>query len=279
MLQEHISSISLHVETTASDILNSLLDLTWYHNDSVMESRFIMRYALSQQNKTLMITNSSADAGMYEVQFNQLFVHPYNEYCKEEILPLLRHYPVLSPAVFCVNVAVEHCSKTDVLVRQISIKTAAVDSDFEGTLNTITLTATGTVLNSNELRHSRILWYRNGHSISSTSLSPLKKFYDSLSISQELTITNTTYEDSGSFEVLLAINMSTYTQENAVCRPYYYRFISTCFGKDVVILAQKNIDIGYYKGIGYCLIVIILPDLHCFRFNIQCESQQGSYQQ
>ena len=233
-----------------------------------------MRYALSQQNKTLTITNFTfGDAGMYEVQFNQLFVHPYNKDCKEEVLPLLRYFPVLSPAVFCVYTTKENCSKTEdlVLSRQISI--TAMYSDFQGTLNTITIKATGTVSNSKELRHSRILWYRNGLSIAlstTTSLSPLKKHENKLIISQELKISNATFEDSGNFEVSLAIDMYTYTRENILCQPYYDRFISSYLRRDV-ILAQEHTDIEYYKGKPLSRNYFLQIINYCFRFNIQCK--------
>ena len=204
-------------------------------------------------NKRLAITNfTAAHAGRYEVRYNQLFVHPYNEHCKEEILSLVMHYPALSPVVFCINLTEEKCStiNTEVPTQKISIK--SMDSDLQGTLNTITIEAMGIVLTSNELRHSYIWWYRNGRRITSststsTSLSPLTKYQNKLRLRQELKIINATYEDSGSFEVLLVVDAYTYTRENIQCQPYYDRFIST-YLRRYIILAQKHVDIGYYKG-------------------------------
>ena len=236
--------IRLEVETPSVSVLNGLLNLTWYHNGSVATPT---RYAIRNENKTLTITNFiAADAGRYEVRYNQLFVHPYNEHCKEEILSLLRHYPVLSPVVFCVQLAEENCSNIEDLERQISI--TLTDYDLQDTLNIMTIKATGTVLTSKELRHSSIQWYRNGRPITistSTSLSPLGKYYDTLS--QELKISNVTYEDTGNFEALLVIDTYTYTRENTLCQPYYYRFISPYLGR-YIVLAQEHVDIGYYKG-------------------------------
>ena len=224
--------------------------MTWYHNGSIIAPNLATRYTISNTNKTLTITNFTAtDAGRYEVRYNQLFVHPYNEHCKDETLSLLRHYPVLSPVVFCVNLREETCQNIQGLERQISIK--SVDSDLQGTLNTIMIEATGTVLSSKELRHSSIQWYRNGRRISTsttTSLSPLKQYQNTQSLSQELRISNVTYEDAGSFEVFLIIDTYTYTREkNTPCQQYYSRFFSPYLTRNI-ILAQEQVDIGYHKG-------------------------------
>ena len=252
-------NISLKVEVPSVSVLNGLVNLIWYHNGSAINPTLATQYTIHNMNRTLIITNfTSAEAGMYVIQFNQLFVHPYNEQCNEELISLLRHYPVLSPSVFCVNLAEEHCPKValpGLERRQISV--TLTDSVLEGTLNTITIVATGTVLNSKELRYSSIQWYRNGQRISTsalTSLSPLKENQNTLSISQELKISNLTYEYSGNVEVLLVINILAYTRENIQCRPYRAWFISTMSYRswrrrqNSIILAQTHVDIGYYKG-------------------------------
>ena len=162
---------------------------------------------------------------------------------------MIRQYPILSPVEFCVNLSDGECSqdRSEVPVRKISIK--SVDSNSQGSLNTITVEATGTVFNKRELRHCTIEWYRNGQYISpsaSTTLSPLKKNQNSLVVSQQVTITNATYEDTGSFEALLMINARPYILENEDCLRYYYFISESIYPR--IILAQDYTDKGYYKG-------------------------------
>ena len=50
-----------------------------------------------------MINSTVADSGVYEARFDGLLIHPYSRFCEEAVLDLLRHYPVLKPAIFCVG--------------------------------------------------------------------------------------------------------------------------------------------------------------------------------
>ena len=73
--------------------------LTWYHNGNKLTPGG--RITLSSDNTTLTVINSTvADSGVYEVRFDGLLIHPYSRICEEAVLDLLRHYPVLKPAVF-----------------------------------------------------------------------------------------------------------------------------------------------------------------------------------
>ena len=135
---------------------------------------------------------------------DQLFVSPFNEQCKDEVLSLMRHYPILKPAVFCVNMEGD-CS-TETRARKVSVR--SVNSTLQETFDNLTLEAT--VFSSKELDHSSIHWYRNGIRIYSTY--NLQKDYDTLSLSQRFQQFNTFYEHSGRYKVLLKVNMQTYLQ-------------------------------------------------------------------
>ena len=76
--------------------------LTWYHNGNKLTPGG--RIILSIDNTTLTVINSTAaDSGVYEARFDGLLIHPYSRSCEEAVLNLLRHYPVLKPAVFYVG--------------------------------------------------------------------------------------------------------------------------------------------------------------------------------
>ena len=76
--------------------------LTWYHNGNKLTPGG--RITLSSDNTTLTVINSTvADNGVYEARFDGLLIHPYSRSCEEAVLGLLRHYPVLKPAVFHVG--------------------------------------------------------------------------------------------------------------------------------------------------------------------------------
>ena len=76
--------------------------LTWYHNGNKLTPGG--RIILSSDNTALTVINSTvADSGVYEARFDRLLIHPYSRFCEEVVLDLLRHYPVLKPAVFYVG--------------------------------------------------------------------------------------------------------------------------------------------------------------------------------
>ena len=61
------------------------------------------RIVLVDSNKTLTISNTTDDdSGVYEVKFTGLFIHPYSRNCEQDILALLRHYPIAIPVHFYV---------------------------------------------------------------------------------------------------------------------------------------------------------------------------------
>lgn len=188
------------------------------------------------------------DAGIYQAQFDQLFVHPFDNNCKEEVLSLLRDTPVLKPVVFCVNME-ENCIDTisRPRMRDISVTWSSNSiNDLQGTLNKIALKASGTVLSSKELQHATIRWYRNGLHITSV-LSNLQKNYNNLSLTQELQVLNVTYKQTGRYEVLLSMDWRRYLQDSTNCEPYYDKLVLQYLSSFMPI-AKGYVDIGYYKG-------------------------------
>ena len=76
--------------------------LTWYHNGNKLTPGG--RITLNSDNTTLTVINSTAaDSGVYEARFDGLLIHPYSRFCEEAVLDLLRHFPILKPAVFYVG--------------------------------------------------------------------------------------------------------------------------------------------------------------------------------
>ena len=243
-------NITLQVETAPINALKGLLGLTWYHNDVIIESNCSAKFTLSNNNKTLTISNFTlSDSGIYKAQFDQLFVHPFDDMCRDEVLSLIRHLPILRPAVFCVNMD-GNCSDVDLKLQKREISVQAINPDLQGTLNSINLEAKGQLLTSKELAYSYIQWYRSGVRITN-SLSILQRQCSNLTLSQGLQQINATYEHSGRYEVLLQMRMNTYLRAGSSnCRPYYDRFVSSYVGSEVT-LARGFVDISYHKGKEY----------------------------
>ena len=240
-------NITLQVNTSDHSVADLLLGLTWYHNGSKIVPGDDPSLIQSNDNKTLTISAfSSTYSGIYKAQFNQLFVHPFDEACKDEVLSLTRCYPVLKPVIFCVNVDGD-CfdSNVETSIRKISIR--PINYITQGTLDNLTLIADATILNHKELEYSSIYWYRNG--IRLYSAFSLERHYNTLSLSQRFQQFNMAYEHSGTYEVQLRINnMRMYLQAGgSTCQQYYNQFVSRYFSS-TVILAKEYIDIQYYKG-------------------------------
>jgi hypothetical protein len=241
-------NVTLQVNTSDHSVADLLLGLAWYHNGSKIvpgDDPTLMR---NSNNMTLTISNyNSSYSGKYAAQFNQLSVYPNDENCKDEVLSLVRYYPLLKSVVFCVGVEGDCFDSTQVW--KISVR--SVDSSLRGTFNNLTLEASATVLSRKELEHSSIYWYRNGIQITSASfLSTLQRHYNTLSLSQRFQQFNMTYEHSGTYEVQLRIDMNAYLQAGgsmASCLQYYNKFVSTYF-TSTVILAKRYINADYYKG-------------------------------
>ena len=244
-------TVTLQVKAQNVDLLKDLLELTWYHNDLVIIPYYDARYSIDNKNKTLTITNfTSTDSGLYKVQFDQLLVHPPSEVCKDRVLSLLRNDPILKPVTFCATTD-RRCLDMQLGTQTREFFVVSLNSTLAGTLSSISLKASGTVLNSKELQYSTIEWYRSGVRITS-SLSTLKKKYNNLSLTQELQIMNASYDDAGRYEALLRIDLFYYLRRN--CQPYYDSFISPHIRivyNGVMTIAKEYIDISYYKGILY----------------------------
>ena len=143
------------------------------------------------------------------------------------VLSLLRNYPILKPAVFCINMDGNDCisfnslSTTGNQVTKISVR--SVDSTLQGTFDHLTLEADAMVPCSNMLQYSYIFWYRNGISISSTPyLSMLQRNYNNISLRQRFQQLNASYEHSGRYEVQLTINLYSYL--GSTCPTYLNNF-------------------------------------------------------
>ena len=239
-------NITLQVNTSDLNVVDLLLGLTWYHNGSKIVPGDDPSLIQSNGNKTLTISAFSSNySGIYKAQFDQLFVHPFDEACNDEVLSLTRHYPVLKPVIFCISVDGD-CSDSNIEtpVRKISIR--SVNSAIQGTFDNVTLVADATVLSSKELKYSSIYWYRNGIFIGGTS--SLQRHYNTLSLRQRFQQLSASYEHSGRYEAQLRINMNTYLRAgDSTCLPYYNRFVLSYLGSTVT-LAKGYIDIQYYKG-------------------------------
>ena len=95
-------NITLQVRITDNSIRYFFRALTWYNNGNKLTPGG--RITLSSDNTTLTVINSTvADSGVYVARFDGLLIHPYSRSCEEAVLDLLRHYPVLKPAVFYVG--------------------------------------------------------------------------------------------------------------------------------------------------------------------------------
>lgn len=95
--------ITLQVNITFRAIRRYFGSLTWYQNGEPLQHD--ARKILSGGNTSLTITNTSEhDTGIYEVRFTDLLVSPpMIKDCENEMLSLLRHYPLFSPVTFYIH--------------------------------------------------------------------------------------------------------------------------------------------------------------------------------
>ena len=243
-------NLTLQVETSNHDIVKLLLELTWYHNNTVIVPEHNAGVSLSSDNKTLNITNfTSTYAGIYKAQFNQLFVHPYDEDCKNKYLSVTRNHLVLKPAVICVNINENDCSDSEMAQNKVTASVQNLDSNIQGTFpQNLSLKAMVVVSSRKELEHSTFYWYRSGSRIPpSSSLSPPQTYNSNLSLTQELHLSNITYEHTGKYEVLLLIDWSTYFRDSG-CQSYYNRFVVPYLNRRRSVLAKAYTDVYYYNG-------------------------------
>ena len=94
-------TLNVSVASTSIDVSYNFRALTCFHNG--MEVIPNERIVIMDFNKTLMISHTTDDdRGVYEVKFTGLFIHPYSKSCEQDILALLRHYPIAIPVYFYV---------------------------------------------------------------------------------------------------------------------------------------------------------------------------------
>ena len=243
-------NLTLQIETLDYDVVKSLLELTWYHNNRVILPRNDSRVSLSSDNRTLTVTNfTSSYAGAYKVQFNQLFAHPYDEECKNEVLSLMRNSYVFKPSIFCVNVKKNDCFDSEIAENPVTITVQNLDSNIQGNFpQNLSLKAIGIATNSKVLEHSSFVWYRSGYQLQPSNLSPLQQHYNNLSFTQELHLFNISYEHTGTYEVLVQVEWSNYIHESG-CRLHSNRFVAPFFRQAGLIVAKGYSDVHYYKGI------------------------------
>ena len=240
--------LTLQVETLNINIIRLLAELTWYHNGSVIVPSHDERVAISNNNKTLTVTNfTSEDAGVYTVQFNQLLVYPYNKACTDDLISFVRESPLLKPVMFCVNLDESDCNGMEMqsrLSREISVK--AKEVAIQGTINAVTLEANSMTNSIEETRYSLFFWYLRGHRVTS-GLTTLQKHYQSLS--QTIQLFNITYKMTGRYNVVLVLDLYTYFT-GLGCLQYYNRFVSSYQTVPRYLpLATTYADVGYYRGI------------------------------
>ena len=244
--------------------------LTWYHNGNKLTPGG--RITLSSDNTTLTVINSTvADSGVYEARFDGLLIHPYSRFCEEAVLDLLRHYPVLKPAVFHVGTAGisagEQNDRTIGIVQNrasfisngcfnILALTGPSDSgtkiSFQGNQAVVLFTALQSlVLSITGKTHPGIddtvitTWYRNGGSLPLGSrLGSLKRPH--LNISQSLTLENSSILDEGTYDALLTVDPRTHFISHLGCHNNYYTFVDRTVRADDTILAQATLQLKYY---------------------------------
>ena len=241
-------TLTLQVETLNVNTIRLLVELTWYHNGSVIVPSHDHRVTISNNNKTLIVTNFTyGDAGVYTVQFDQFLVYPYNKECTDGLISFVRKYPLLKPVVFCVNLDESDCNSMDMqskLSREISVK--AEEVAVQGTINTVTLEANSMTNSIEETRYSSFYWYLRGRHITS-GLTTLQKRYQSLR--QNIQLFNITYEMTGRYNIVLIIDLYTYFTSLG-CPQYYNRFVSSYQAVPRYLpLVNGYADVDYYRGI------------------------------
>ena len=271
----------LQVETpNITNVTRLLSELTWYHNGTIMLSDpdpDDQRITFSDDKKTLTISNfSSTDAGVYKVQFNKIDVQPYNQTCNDELISLLRGYPILAPAVYCINV--KSCIAEDNKTQQVQrVDVSRLNFNLSDGL---TLVADGIANNAEEFEHLSLKWYRNGRYIYfrnfNYQFSIQQRQYPT--VSQELKVTTNylkseiIYEETGRYEVALTIYIY---DPDSKCQAYYGQILAP-YGARYrhydyeVPLSWGYIDVSYYKSKHYnvptrnfCILYICMTLYRC----------------
>ena len=243
-------SVWLQVEPlNITNITQLLSELTWYHNGSVIPpGGRDERITFSTDNRTLMIANfSSADAGVYKAQFNQISVQPYNQSCNDKLIPLLRSHPVLAPAVFCVNV--NSCSALQ-FDQRVSLRRLGFNLSAG-----LSLVANGIANSREELEHLSLMWYRNGGGVSwSDFLDVVRRRYPTISQEFEIADSKVNYTDTGRYEVAMTVNLNEYLGDPESSCPALYNsqillpFLNTYTSIYTLPLSWGFIDVTYYES-------------------------------
>jgi hypothetical protein len=254
---EEQDSLRLQVETpNITNVTTLLSELMWYHNGTVIlpgPSEDNQGITFSADKKILTIANfSSADAGVYKVQFNRIDVHPYNQTCNDELISLLRGYPILAPAVYCVNV--NPCTSEDPTIQRVKVRRLNFNVS-----DGLTLVANGMANSAEEFEHLSIKWYRNGRHFSYPNFYytsyGIKQQRQYPTIGQELRLfeSEIAYEETGRYEAALTINSDSNCRAHfgqllaPYCRPGCYRYSLTQDNYEVP-RSWGYIDVSYYKS-------------------------------
>ena len=97
-------------------------------------------------------------------------------------------------------------------------------------------------------------WYHNGRRLlSSSKLGPLKRPH--LSISQSLTLENSSILDEGTYDALLTIDPRTHFVSHLGCHNNYYTFVASTVGAEDTVLAQAKLQLKYY-GMFSCTHIL-----------------------
>ena len=63
------------------------------------------KYLFSSDNMSLTIMDiNTSDAGVYKARYEGLLLYPHNKTCEQQLLQVLRHYPVLQAVTFTLSV-------------------------------------------------------------------------------------------------------------------------------------------------------------------------------
>ena len=88
-------------------------------------------------------------------------------------------------------------------------------------------------------------WCHNGRQFFPNSrLGPLKR--SRLTISQSLTLENSSILDEGTYDALLTIDPRTHFVSHLGCHSNYYTFVASTVGADDTVLAQAQLQLKYY---------------------------------
>ena len=258
--------ITLNVKVSPHDIQYNFRALTWFHNGvEVIPNE---RRVLSKSNTTLSILNTTEeDSGVYEIKFTGLLVHPYTRKCEQDILALLRHYPVATAALFHLytNSPGKSCTFIvcrlqfyflyDNVITSILTEPNVLDSseeadeiNFDGP-NVIQFTTSESVmLTVNGNVHTLIdetvstTWFFNGGALRvGANVGQLKK--PRLSISQTMKIESPNTLDSGVYEVALTIDSYTHLISHLQCPIQYNEFVINNIGIDSIVLARDTLQL------------------------------------